>query len=263
MESLVRARFEILLCNKRIGVSDEVFAKLSADAHLALSAALTKVTLKDHDVAALVALVTNGPLLQHDASALVMTLNAKLDEAPANVGNKCILQDCTSLYNFFAHREWSLFGSALADLDAKLDLAVNRACALGVRHPSEKSFAAMAAVVVHRAELSQQTALGVVNELKKRFRSKTRKLAPPPIAFVELPKTWEQYKSQRPVLGACLFSDSDQPVAPPIAVGDLELLTRLVPCRSTRAGCENAARYDYHSDRSRRSLLDEPAWSLL
>ena len=60
------ARHEILSCNLRIGVSADVFAKISADCRQALIALLGRHTVTETDAARALSMVADGPMLATD-----------------------------------------------------------------------------------------------------------------------------------------------------------------------------------------------------
>ena len=97
------------------------------------------------------AAVTAGPLKSDDKSAVIAALNLKLcsDEVPSPSIGGTRLQKAELAFQYFTAADWAIFEDASKHISEKICTAVFlRWIRLGMLHPTEKTFQAIASVIV-------------------------------------------------------------------------------------------------------------------
>jgi hypothetical protein len=125
-------------------------------------------------------------------------------------------------------------------VDKKMKLVFNRAVALGITNPSEKSYAHLVAVIVYGDDLAWQPDrhLSLVRNLKAWFKSLHRLRSQNSFRIWEsLPESPEEYKAKFPIAYEAAFR-SNPPVQAPGDESRWRITEGLIPCRSTRSGIQ-------------------------
>lgn len=199
--------------------------------------------IDDETLASAMAAVTAGPLKPDDKAAVVAALNLKLssDEVPAPSIGGTRLQKSESAFQYFTAADWAIFDDTSKHISDKIGTAVQRWLRLGMLHPTEKTFQAIAVTICRDPCSSPQAALALMRELKKQYRNIAKVHANLPAHhFVEeYPADVKAFQEKHPELYAAAYSGGKEE---PIAVSDelhWRCLCASIPMRSTRSGCSS------------------------
>lgn len=255
--AFVTARLEILKCNERIGASADKLKKLSADAAVAISSKLSSCRLTDIEVANLIATMSQSQLQEPDRLHVIDALNAKIGSEMSGPSPRTSLQDGESLHGYFTTSEWTQL-SKVGNLAAKVDMVISRGLNLGLRNPSERTFATMAAIACVGSSIDPQVALALVKEIKKRFRSKGKCIvADTTTQWTQLPQLPACWKAKHEMQWAVIYKDGD-PVTGPLV--DWSTMIKMIPCRMSRAGCSDVVSVSRAGSSAMLAVADAAKW---
>ena len=205
-------------------------------ANQAIRDAIARTTkIDDSMVADIMSVVTQGPLELEDKSSVVAALTATpVAEVTTSQGQRIRLQSMDSAWRYFTKSDWDAIASN-ANVADKISVVVRRMLSLGLRNPTEKTFAAMAAVLVGTSLPS--VALNIVRAVKTQFRCSTVKLVDRGVLDV-YPDNTAELKESHPLLWNNAYGD-DEPME--VAGEDAwKVKTTFLPMRATRTGCSQA-----------------------
>ena len=198
--------------------------------------------MSDEDISTAMLSVESGPMLVEHKRAVIASLNNRVDsggDSSVDGGRRRVPVSCESIRFYFTHAEWTGLLGASSSLQKRLELVVSRVVALGYWNPTERSFAAIAAVVLfgaQDAEFADQR-LTVLRDAKTLLKSVTAKRVLGAGNYMDepLPQSPTVHKEKHPSQFACAFP-KDIPVDPPGDDSGWRAAVATIPCRSTRAG---------------------------
>lgn len=240
LKSFVAARHEILKCNLRIGINQDVFATLSEKAASAIMEATTKAVLTADYCASILGDVVDGPMLQKDKEAVVAHINLKMDMSShgqaLSMKQKAAMQEWQHIANYFTEAQWTVFNGKM-QLSSKIDMCMQHVRRLGLVHPTERTVTVLAAVCLGQASftMSPKQLLEVVHMIKSVNKSFTLHVGTTPTSVERLPENPQEFKATAQLFWNAAFGDSE-PVPNPISELIWAHLLGRIPCRSTRAG---------------------------
>ena len=252
----IEARHEILRCNIKIKVAAETFAKLSKDCGAAIVSTVMKYTISEVDIARAMASVSEGPMLDDDKSLVVSSLTARLATDPSQGASlqRRSLQNAELIRNYFTEDEWLNNLAPGVPRDQKIDFVCKRAILLGIVSPTEKSVAAMTAIVMFGMDASPSQVLVVLRDVKKQMKSIVSRIVPtvmPPV----LPESPADFAKEFGTLYGGVFGAAE-PCKPPGNNMTWSQWQACVPCRITRAGCQDVAQVGVKTGRAMQALSD-------
>ena len=180
--------------------------------------------------------IAEGPLLQAHREAVVLAINTKLDTndlGPADKGH-AKMQCLEAAYNYLTPSDLQVLGSEKS-LQDKMGHIARRFVILGLRHPTEKTYATLAAIAMLGMEMTiDSEILGMVRQMKAIFRSTAAKL-PAVDAPTKYPKTASELKEKFLLLYEAAYQGEE----PTVVEDETAWLFRIsnVPLRCTRTGC--------------------------
>ncbi len=180
--------------------------------------------------------IAEGPLLPEHREAVVLAINTKLDTndlAPAAGRSHAKMQSLESAYNYLTASDLQVLGSEKS-LQDKMGHITRRFVKLGLRHPTEKTYATLAAVAMLGMEMTiDSEILGMVRQMKAIFRSTAAKL-PAVDAPTKYPKTASEFTEKL----LFLYEAAYQGEEPTVVEDETAWLFRIsnVPLRCTKAG---------------------------
>lgn len=239
--TFIASRHEILLCNQKMGTSAESFAALSRSCGEAIAKTVRNHKPQSSCVhARMMSLVVEGPMLESDKTNLIAVLNTLLVDGPGEglpTGSNAT-QTNHFIYNYFTPTDWSILHQS--NFDSSVQVVTARLVAVGLRNPSEKTFAMMIAVMcgdnVKDWTCEDSVMLGLLRTLKSKYKHSLQRqlcqLSNPPMIFPEDP---ESLARSHPLWYDAAYA-SEKPVKKD--VGSLwNALAARVPLRSTRGSC--------------------------
>jgi hypothetical protein len=183
--------------------------------------------------------IAEGPLLPVHREAVVLAINTKLDTselAPVGRGH-AKMQSHESAYNYLTASDLQVLDSEKS-LQDKMVYIAHRFAKLGLRHPTEKTYATLVAIAMLGMEVTiDSEILGMVRQLKGIFRNITAKL-PAVDAPTTYPKTASEFKEKFLMLYEAAYQGEE----PTVVADETAWLFRIsrVPLRCTRTGCASA-----------------------
>jgi hypothetical protein len=107
VKAIFKSRLEILRCNARLGVPDDVFADLSKKAADMMVNTISQTQMSELVVAELVELITDGPLLMPDKRAVVVALTAAShrDVVPGCKSDSVVIVNAEHIVSYFTEQE--------------------------------------------------------------------------------------------------------------------------------------------------------------
>lgn len=143
-------------------------------------------SLPDSLAASLLASIVDGPFLDADKAVLVNAINIKIGVPADDTGNAKV-QSCEHVHNYITQSDLQAMSSD-KPLDSKMVFLSQRLSNIGLRHPSEKTFAMMVAILCpgEGGPTGDAECLSILRRFKTIFRSVVAKM--PPLA--DAPRTY-------------------------------------------------------------------------
>ena len=262
---VVSSCLEFLHVNLKAGMDpkSEQFAKFNLDATKTISARLCcigKIPMRES--ASLISLVDQGPMTQEGKAALIEVINSKVDmSCDEVVATKSLEKRATGakgqihlhFENYLTASDWEqLCGDR--SFSTKLAVLSKRAIAIGLRNPSEPTYASMFAVVLLASgqEAGPEVLQGV-QELKKIHRSIVRHSGVGS-SRDEFPVDVNEFAASHKDWHTSAYC-GEGPSASRLDPFQLNMTRAMTPCRSTWGGAASQPSCVAKSDPMTRQLL--------
>jgi hypothetical protein len=181
--TFLRSKHELLKCNKMVGMPAETYIGLSKSCSEAVINSLNQVQLNEQVLAEVTNEIANGPLCDGDKISVMSVVNARASTSMiglTNTTSRAQIQTNNYIFQYMTQQDWQCFEKGT--MAEKIRCMATRAIEIGMRHPSEKSFALMATVMCSRGASPQPgpETLNIVRDLKALHRSMTAPLCARP-----------------------------------------------------------------------------------
>ena len=158
----------------------------------------------------------------------------------AMTGARAKMQSWEGIYQYFTMQQWYCLSDTAVVEEAKLDVILDHAVALGLRSPSEGTGQMLACLhqsAVHGPDkvkvLPHDRLLGAVHHVKRVFKRKITNIAAPQQYVITLPESPSTFMEQQPELFSAIY-DNSIPMSCPIPESVLRGFQAMFPMRCTK-----------------------------